>query len=218
MVAQSVFSTGLITSYCQSPEVLALLVGFDLSRLGDQEAVEERLAQLLPLTRRAVDSAAGHDFFWHSEDLVVLDGNGQDRLSLLEAGTLPLSQVQQLTIAGQVVPNEDYLVYEQRAEIQLRPAASVGGRFPRGQQNVTVTVDWGYPQVPADVALAQAKLTAAQLLSEAAGEKISAAGLSLGDYSVRYAPAGKYGAVIAALVREAQELLRPYRRMTLRAI
>lgn len=218
MVAQSVFSTGLITSYCQSPEVTALLVGYDLSRLGDQEAVAERLAQLLPLTRRAVDSAAGHDFFWHGEDTVVLDGNGQDRLNLLEAGTVPLHQVQQVTIAGQVVPTEDYLVYEQRAEIRLRSGASVGAYFPTGQQNVTVTVDWGYPQVPADVALAQAKLTAAQLLSEVAGEKVSASGMRLGDYSVRYAPAGKYGAVIQALVQEAQELLRPYRRMSLRAI
>jgi hypothetical protein len=81
-----------------------------------------------------------------------------------------------------------------------------------------VTLDWGYPQVPPEVTLAQAKLTAAQLLAEAAGEKITAASVQIGDYAVRYAPAGKYAAIIASLVQEAQALVQCYRRIGMRVV
>ncbi len=219
MTTPAVFSTGLLSSYCREEEVAALLVGYDLSRLGDDATVAERLRQLLPLTRRSLDRAVGHDFFWHAEDTVVLDGDGRDRLSLLETGCLPVAEVRQVTINGVALAPEAYTVYPARAEIRLRPEAPGGAaRFPVGRQNVAVTLDWGYPQVPAEVSLAQAKLTAAQLLAEAAGEKISAAEVRLGDYAVRYAPAGKYGAVIEGLGREAQALLRGYRRLGLRAV
>ena len=53
--------------------------------------------------------------------------------------------------------------------------------------------DWGYEQVPGDVSLAQAKLTAAQLLAEAAGETISAERVALGDWAVTYATADRPG-------------------------
>lgn len=217
MVAQAVFSTGLLTSYCRAEDVLALLVGYDLSRLGDEEAIGQRLEVLLPATRQAVDALAGHDFLWHADETVVLDGNGRDRLSLLEAGTAPIVAVHEVAIAGQVVPSKDYVVYGQRAEIRLRPDAPTS-RFPEGLQNVAVTLDWGYPQVPEEVALAQAKLTAAQLLAEAAGEKAGAAEVRLGDWAVRYAPEGKYGAVIAGFAREAEATLRRYRRLSLRVV
>jgi hypothetical protein len=223
MVPQAVFSTGLLSSYCREEEVLALLVGYDLARLGDEPVVAERLRQLLPLTKQSLDSMVGHDFFWHEDDTVTLDGNGRDRLSLLETGRVPVAAVHQVAVNGVTIPAEDYVVYPQRAEIQLRRGAggvagSLGGRFPMGQQNVTVTLDWGYPQVPADVTLAQAKLTAAQILAEAAGEKISAAEVRIGDYTVRYAAAGKYGAVIEGLAREAQALVRGYRRVGMRVV
>ncbi len=200
-----------------------MLAGYDLSRLGETVVVEERMQQLLPVTKRSLDTAVGHDFLWHGNDTVILDGNGRDRLSLLETGRAPLAAVLELIVNGMVVPAEDYVVYPQRGEIQLRPGpggagASLGGRFPVGQQNVQLTLDWGYPQVPGDVTLAQAKLTAAQILAEAAGEKISAAEVRIGDYAVRYSASGKYGAVIEGLAREAQALVRGYRRMGIRVV
>jgi len=82
-----------------------------------------------------------------------------------------------------------------------------------GQQNVRVTLDWGYAQPPAEVGLGQAKLAAAEVLAEAMGEAASAQSMALGDYAVRYAAEGQYGAVIRRMVTEAREMLRGYRRV-----
>ncbi len=218
MVASAVFSTGSLTSYCTIQQVQALLVGYDLSRIGNQEAVTERIQQLLSLTRQAVDKAAGRDFLWHADETIILDGSGTDRLSLAPQGVVPIELVQEIQIKGRSVPAADYVVYGEIGEIRLKPSASIGSCFPAGQQNITLTLDWGYAQVPADVVMAQAKLTAAQLLSEAAGETATAAMLRVGDYAVRYAPEGQYGAVIQRLMQEAHQALRPYRGLGMAAV
>jgi len=217
MVAQATFSTGLLSSYCQAEDVRALLAAYDFSRLGDAQAQAERLATLLPITRRAVETAAGRDFTWHAADTVLLDGTGTDRVSLQGAGTLPLGAVRELRVEARLVAESDYVVYPQ-GEIRLKPGGALGGRFPRGAQNVAVTLDWGYPQPPPEVGLAQAKLTAAELLAEAAGETVATESVSLGDYAVRYAGGGKYAGAIRRLVVEATEALRVFRRWKVRAV
>lgn len=218
MVAEGVFSTGSLTSYCTPGQVQALLVGYDLSRIGDDPAVAERIQQLLSLTRQAVDQAADHDFLWHADDQIVIDGSGTDRLSLAPQGIVPLVAVQQIQIAGRPVSATDYVVYEQTAEIRLKPGASIGSYFPAGLQNISLTLDWGYEQVPAEVAMAQAKLTAAQILAEATGPTATAVAVRIGDYQVRFAPDGQYGAVIQQLIQEARQTLQPYRRMGMAAV
>ncbi len=218
MVAQYIFSTGSLTSYCTLQQVQALLVGYDLSRIGDDEAVADRIQELLSLTRQAVDQAAGHDFFWHADDQIIIDGSGTDRLSLAAHGVVPLVAVQQIQISDNLVPPTDYVVYEQMAEIRLKPTASIGNYFPAGLQNIALTLDWGYQQVPGEVAMAQAKLTAGQILAEATGPTATAAAVRIGDYQVRFAPEGQYGAVIQQLVQDAQQALRPYRRMGMAAV
>jgi hypothetical protein len=218
MVAQGTFATGLIGSYCGAEDVAALLVGYDLSRVGDAQAVAGRTAALLPVTRQAVEALAGRDFLWHGQDTVTLDGSGTERLSLTAAGTTPVVAVDEVCLHGRVLPEKDYVVYKQAGEIRLVRQALVGGRFPKGRQNVAVTLDWGYEQPPAEVGLAQAKLTAAELLAEATGEAATAQSLTLGDYAVRYAAEGQYAAIIRRLQEEAQELLRPYRRWGVRAV
>ena len=218
MVAQGVFSTGSLTSYCTVEQVQALLVGYDLSRIGDDQAVADRIQQLLSLTRQAVDQAAGHDFLWHADDQVTLDGSGTDRLSLAAESIVPITTVQQISIDGRTVPAADYVVYGQTGEIRLRPTAGVGSYFRVGLQNIALTLDWGYAQPPGEVAMAQAKLAAAQVLAEAAGETATAVALRIGDYAVRFSPDGQYGAIIQRLVQEAQQSLRPYRRMGLAAV
>ena len=218
MVAQGVFSTGSLTSYCTVEQVQALLVGYDLSRIGEEAAVGERIQQLLSITRQAVDKAADRDFFWHADDQITIDGSGTERLSLALLGVVPIATVQQIQIAGSTVPAADYVVYGETGEIRLKPAASIGSYFPAGLQNISLTLDWGYSEVPAEVAMAQAKLTAAQILSEAAGETATAAALRIGDYAVRYAPDGQYGAVIERFMQEAHQALRPYRGVGMAAV
>ncbi|HEY3398682.1 MAG TPA: hypothetical protein VGM19_13585 [Armatimonadota bacterium] len=214
MVDQSVFATGLLNSYCGEEDVRALLVGYDLSGLGPAETVSLRLKQLLPLTRAAVHDTAGRDFEQHTGEELLVDGSGTARLSLLEQDRAPLQRVAEVSVGGTALPAEAYTVYARAAE--LRRAG--GAMWPRGDQNVRIVCDWGYAQTPPPVLLAQAKLTAAQLLAEAAGETISSASVTLGDWSVRYAPGGKYGSVIERWLREATEVLRGYRRVGVRAV
>ncbi len=218
MVAYGVFSTGNINSYCSVEQVLALLAGYDLARIGDSEAVTDRIQQLLAVTRQAVDGVAGRDFAWHADDEITVDGSGTNQLSLAPLGIVPVSTVQQITIAEREVPADDYVVYGQAGEIRLRPAASIGSCFPSGLQNIALVLDWGYPDVPAKVSMAQAKLTAAQILAEAAGETSQTESVRIGDYAVRYARQGKYGAVIERLTEEASEALQPYRGIGMAAV
>ncbi len=218
MVAYGVFSTGNINSYCSVEQVLALLVGYDLARIGDSEAVAARIQQLLAVTRQAVDGVAGRDFAWHADDEITVDGSGTDQLSLAPLGIVPISTVQQITIAEREVPADDYVLYGEAGEIRLRPAARVGSCFPSGLQNIALVLDWGYPDVPAKVSMAQAKLTAAQILAEAAGETSQTESVRIGDYAVRYARQGKYGAVIERLTQEASEALQPYRGIGMAAV
>ncbi len=218
MVAYGVFSTGSINSYCSVAQVLALLVGYDLSRIGDSPAVNDRIEQLLGTTRQAVDTLAGHDFAWHADEQITVDGSGTARLSLAPLGIVPLSAVQQIAISGREVPADDYVVYGQVGEIRLRPSASIGSYFTSGLQNIELVADWGYSQVPGEVSLAQAKLTAAQVLGEAAGETRQTATVRIGDYAVHYAREGKYGGVIQHFTEEAAAALRPYRGIDMAAV
>ena len=195
-----------------------MLVGYDLSRIGNEETVSERIQQLLSLTRQAVDKAASRDFLWHADDQIILDGSGTDRLLLAPQGVVPIAVVQQIQIAGRSIPAADYVVYGEVGEICLHASASIGSHFPAGRQNITLTLDWGHAQVPADVAMAQAELTAAQILSEAAGQTATAAALRIGDYAVRYAPDGQYGAVIERLMQGARQALQPYRGLGMAAV
>ncbi len=211
MVAYAVFSTGSISSYCTIEQVRALLAGYDLSRLGESQDVDDRIQALLAMTTQAVDRIAGHDFWWHADEQLTVDGPGTDRLALASLGIVPLAQVYQINIPGHQVPADDYVLYPQIGEIRLKPSASIGAIFPAGLQNIELLVDWGYGQVPAEVSMAQAKLIAAQILAEAAGETSQTAAVRIGDYSVRYAREGKYGAVIERLAEEAHEALHPYR-------
>jgi len=211
MVAYAVFTTGTISSYCSVEQVHALLAGYDLSRIGDSEEVDDRIRGLLPVTGQAVDRIAGHDFRWHADEQITVDGPGTARLSLAPLGIVPLAEVYQITISGDEVPAGDYVVYPQVGEVRLKPSASIGSIFPSGLHNIELIVDWGYEQVPAEVSMAQAKLVAAQILSEATGETGQTASVRIGDYAVRYAPDGKYGTVIERLTQEAGQALRPYR-------
>ena len=86
MVAEGVFTTANLVSYCCAEDVVALLAAYDLSEWGDQEALTVRAAELLAPTKAAIDSSAGRDFLLHADETLVLDGpNFQKRLEILES-------------------------------------------------------------------------------------------------------------------------------------
>jgi len=213
MVAEGVFTTVNLVSYCSVDEIMALLEAYDLSEWGNEEALRVRAAELLGPTKAAVDSSAGHDFLLHAEQTVALDGTGTRRLLLAPLGLTPVVQVRSLAVNGVSLDEDEWLFYQEEACIVLAPGSHLGTYFPVGGQNVEITLDWGYQVTPADICAAQAKLAAAELLAMATGERGGVEALSLGDYTVRYGGSGRFADAIRRLVAEAAEAVDRYRRL-----
>jgi hypothetical protein len=211
MVAEGVFVMGSLTSYCRVEDVLRLLSGYDLSRLGTEEDLTARVGELLEPTRCAIDTAARRDFFFHAEDEVLVDGSGHERLVLAPLGMAPVEAIEAISVDGASVASDEYVFYGEEGTIRLRRTGRLGGVFPRGVQNVSLILDWGYPAPPAEIGLAQAKLIGAQLLAELAGERGSVESMRLGDYSVSYDAGGEHAKTIGRWVEDAGRVAAVYR-------
>jgi hypothetical protein len=215
MVAEGVFSTGRTRSYCTAAEVFKILAGHDLAACGGPSGLTARVEELLPLAKAMVDTAAGRDFQWHSNETLMLDGSGTDRMQLSEgrAGeatpALPVI-LRALRVEGQTLGGTQYRAYAETGLVRLQPGGSPA-RFPEGLRNVEADVDWGFQQAPGDVQLAQAKLTAAELMAELGGEGGMVQETRIGDYAVRYSAEGRYAGSVARWCAEAMETLRRYR-------
>lgn len=210
MVAEGVFATGRMSSYCTVDEVLKVLHGYDLSGYGDTAELAERIEELLPQTAGMIETCAGRDFRLHAGETVRLDGQGTDRVWVTQGPVKRPVQVRGLRVSGATVDAEAYHVYAETGLMRLKPGAGPAA-FPVGVQNVEVELDWGFAEPPTEVALAQAKLTAAEVLAEVGGEGGAVQETRIGDYAVRYAAEGRYAAGIERLCAEAQAIARRYR-------
>ncbi len=217
MVAEGAFATGALDSYCTVQDVLALLSAYDVSDWGGQAALSDRISQLLDPTRRAVDTAAGRDFFYHEADEIALDGSGTRVLCLTEAGVYPPADLTGVTINGTALAANQWRYYPSANSLKLIPGASVQS-FVAGVQNIVIALDWGYELPPGDIAIAQAKLVAAQLISELSAEAQAVQALSIGDYTVRYNMEGRYGGEIVRLLSSARETIHKYRAMQMASV
>ena len=213
MVATGVFTTANLASYCSVEDVLALLEGYDLSDSGGEDALVTRASELLSSTKAAIDSAAGRDFMLHPDTTVLIDGTGDRVLLLAPLGLVPVVSVASVKIGGVELPADDWLVYAEEAAIVLATSSRLVSKFPVGRQNIEVNLDWGYENIPADIAMAQAKLVAAELLAGAGGESGTVEAVSLGDYSVRYADTGRFSYSVQRFVHEAAEAVARHRRL-----
>ncbi|MEA3400639.1 MAG: hypothetical protein U9R79_05270 [Armatimonadota bacterium] len=218
MVASGVFTTANLTSYCSAEDVLELLRAYDLSDWGSEEELTGRIAGLLGETRAAIDSAAGRDFLLHADETVHVDGTGTRVLLLGPLGLTPVVSVESVSVDGAELEADEWLLYPEETAIVLAASSDLGSRFPEGRQNITIVLDWGYEQTPADVRTAQAKLTAAELLARMTGEEGGVESVSVGDYSVSYGSAGRFAYSVRRLVAEANEVVARYRRLDFCAI
>jgi len=219
------FATGAFGTYATEQDVRQLLLGYDLSALGGEAAVTERIQRLLPQTKAALDRAANRDFELHEGDSLTVDGTGHSWLFLFRYGRAPVLRVNSLVVNGEAVDSSRYVVYDREGYLRLvdnqadffaNPAGGPSPAFPKGAQNVTVSLDWGYVLVPDDIVLAQAKLVGAELLTEAGG------GLSggvesqqIGDYKVTYGTQGAYAGVIARWLDDVRRTVGEHRRLGL---
>lgn len=218
MVASGVFTTANMVSYCTAEDVLALLAGYDTSGWGTEEELVAEATALLGPTRSAIESAAGRDFMLHANEEVAVDGSGSRVLLLAPLGLTPVVEVHAVEVNGRELGPDAWLFYRDEAAIVLAMGGASSGSFPRGRQNVLVTLDWGYEVTPADIESAQAKLAAAELLAKWSGESGEVESVRIGDYAVRYGGSGRYAHSIRRLVSEAQEAVGRYRRMEFCAI
>lgn len=218
MVAEGVFTTANLVSYCSAEDVLSLLRAYDTSEWGTAEELLTEATTVLSTTRSAIESAAGRDFFLHADETVLLDGSGTRVLLLAPVGLTPVVAVESVSVGGRELASSDWLFYPDEAAIVLAAGSTLGQCFPEGSQNVEVTLDWGYEATPGDVAGAQAKLAAAELLAAYTGEQGGVEALSLGDYTVRYGSDGRFAHSIRRLVAEAREAVTRYRRLDFCAI
>ncbi len=213
MVAKGVFTTANLTSYCSVGDVLALLEGYDLSDWGGEDALITRASELLSATKAAIDGAAGRDFMLHPDQTVLIDGTGDRVLLLAPLGLVPVVTVSSVKIGGVTLAADDWLVYAEEAAIVLATNSRLATKFPVGRQNIEMNLDWGHERIPADIAMAQAKLVAAELLAASGGESGEVEAVSLGDYSVRYADTGRFAYSVQRLVHEASEAVARHRRL-----
>ncbi len=218
MVAQGVFTTANLVSYCAPEDVLALLSAYDTSEWGTLEELQIAATRKMPETKAAIDAAAGRDFLLHADETVVLDGTGTRVLLLAPLGLTPLVAVESVRVRGRELGAGAWHFYQDEAAIVLAAANSVGSCFPKGSQNVEVTLDWGYDTTPSDIAAAQAKLIAAELIGTHTGEQGGVEAVSLGDYTVRYGVEGRFAHTVRRLVAEARETVARYRRIDFCAI
>jgi hypothetical protein len=218
MVAEGVFTTANLVSYCSAEDVLALLQAYDTSEWGSAEELLTEATAALSSTRSAIEAAAGRDFFLHADETLALDGTGTRVLLLAPLGLTPVVAVDAVTVDGRELADDEWLFYPDEAAIVLAASSGFGRRFPEGSQNVEVTLDWGYEVTPGDVVSAQAKLAAAEMLARHTGEQGGVEAVSLGDYTVRYGTDGRFAHTIRRLVAEAREAVARYRRIDFCAI
>lgn len=207
MVSEGMFATGAVGSYCTVDDVMDVISAYELE---DDETVRERIRRLLNQTKSALDTVAGRDFLRHENETKLLDGSGTRTLTLAGHGVHPPVEVSGLSVNGRSIESWQWRYYPSANSLRLRADACLQS-FPEGVQNIRIELTWGYEQPPDDIARAQAKLTAAELLSDLGGDAEAVEALRLGDYSVRYSSGGRYGADIARLVDEARQTARKYR-------
>lgn len=156
-----------MVAFITEPE-LSEQIGYDLS--GDI-AVQTILDAACDICRTVAEQP-----FTQTTGTAVLDGTGTDAILL---PNLPVSQAGTVLVNGTAVTdytlNNNGVLFRGTAGVLPRPV------WPAGRQNVTVTYDYGYQQVPDDVRMVALSL-ASRLATQ--GQAVQEA---VGDVQVRYA-------------------------------
>jgi len=154
--------------------------------------------QLIPPAQKVIDGYCNHNFN-NNSGTITLDGNGKGVL-IIPPPYVPVINVSSVTVDGTDVTSDiktydTYLAYD-------------GGTFTEDEQNVTITLNYGYSSVPDDIEYICAQLCA-NILAEIVRKKM------LPDTVAQAlnATAGS-GAIFSSprvFTRELKEMLNPYR-------
>jgi hypothetical protein len=220
--------------YCSIQDVLDELAnvaldddGNVLGALVDEASRTRKLEQEIAAARLWIEKKAGHDFEKHAEVAVYLNGTGGDVLELATRGFVPLLDISDLLVNGESLTlNEDFSADSQGRMDHFSETPQWyahkrhhGTLFPRGPQNVSAKLTWGYASYPEDIVGAQAKKVVAELL-RIAQRGDSAGGPEVGggvgqiwfgnDLRVSVATKGRYADMIAELEADAKKVCYMY--------
>ena len=193
-------------AYATVTEVKAYLKGVDLSVLGNTTEQDAAISAAADGATGRVDRST-HRTFTTASATRQFNGNGTARLFVPDLLTLT-----GWSMDGQAQDAESLTRYP----LSTTPTLWLlykDGLFSPGSANVEITGTWGYAStVPAAIVTATALLAASEIyLRIAAATDGGASGLGQGGLTRRF-EGGAYESTVVRLQRQAEAILRAYRR------
>jgi uncharacterized protein (DUF1697 family) len=129
-----------------------------------------------------IDQVTGRNFKADTEaGERVYDGNGEREMAIDDC-----IAIDKVEINDEEVAEEDYLLYPANSEVKNRLRLKNRAIISKGEQNVTITANWGYSaEVPADITLA-ATILLAGITAYSDNTKGKVRSETIGRYSVTY--------------------------------
>lgn len=170
--------------YCTKAQVISLLPNIEECQINDSW-IEWASGQIDNYTctvfgQEVEVTGEKHDIETTNQDNILLD-NG------------PVIEVTELKDDGEVVDEDDYLLYAEEAVVALKTDTTFGALydtpyFTKGRQKVSVSYKWGYADVPEDIqyvcSLLVAQLALAKLKDTIREQEVESE--KIGEYSVSY--------------------------------
>jgi hypothetical protein len=187
----------------------------DLDNVQNSSELDTLISKLNDRAKSVIDEHCQRDFEEHLGETVTVDGNGRTELSLPQHASgdglyYPIINLSSVKLSGSSLDASDYRIKPQPNALSNRNAGVIErkyARWPRGWENIEVTLDWGYSSPPDEVTSIAEKLIVDQLLDAAQASKSSGAeSVSMDGYSVSFGHR-------MTLNEEHQERLKRFRRV-----
>ena len=188
-----------LLSYCELADVRNVLSGVEPDNAGtslsgwlSQANADLAIGQYLLEKKQVVDDETGRDFDLHEDVDIRVDGPGESLLDIGQNGFFPLIDVSALSINTSAQNMDNFVWYtdgviksDSSTQISFYNPA-VPRSFPKGNQNIALTVTWGYSRVPVRIRMAQAQFVAAEVLAHIARSNTESPGMLGGIQQVEY--------------------------------
>jgi hypothetical protein len=167
----------------------------DLGNVSDSSELKTLISNLNDRAKSLIDEYCQRDFEEHLGETTTVDGNGRRELSLPQYASgdglfYPIISLASVSLNGNALDASDYRIKPQPNALSNRNAGVIerkNARWPRGWENIEVTLDWGYESPPEEVKSIAESLVVSQLLDAAQAEKGSgASSISMDGFSVSF--------------------------------
>lgn len=167
----------------------------ELNNITTQAELDSLITRLNERAKSAIDEYCQRDFDYHPGVTIKVDGNGRQELSLPQFAAAdglfyPIVNLTSVSINGDALDSSDYRIKRQPNALNERNAGIIErkwARWPKGWENIEVTLDWGYETPPEEVKSIAESLIIDQLLNAAGASHGSGAeSISMDGFSVTF--------------------------------